>query len=280
MQLRAKMNRLFKVLAMLFSNPVGLVKNIYSRIRKTPLKGKVNGVNFLFDFSYDPAMREMYCGTYENETVNALRKFLKKGDTFVDVGANIGYISSYALGLVGKSGKVYSFEPVPGYFMRLAAVAQDNNEYDLTINNIALGEKEGKAEISVTNVGNIGWNTMVPKLMSDETTKEKISVPVQRLDDYIFKNNIDNIALIKIDTEGFEFPVLKGLSEYFRKAKSKPAIICEIGPVAYKYLGYTLQQLKDYLTEHKYSAYALDGKNIVDVASLTETNCVLMIPEP
>jgi len=104
------------------------------------------------------------------------------GDVFVDVGANIGYISAIALGLVGQSGVVHSFEPVPDYFMRLKNIPAANRGYRHIVNQCALGERDGSAKIAVTNTSNIGWNTMVPKFMSAETTKEKIEVPVKRLD--------------------------------------------------------------------------------------------------
>lgn len=149
---------------------------------KSPVKKKVNGILFEFDFDYDPTVKAMYHGTYELSTVAAMQTFLKRGDTFIDVGANIGYLSVIALGLVGKEGQVHSFEPVPAYCEKLRRVAQENREYRLAVNQCALGEKEGTAEIAVTRLANIGWNTMVPSFMDEQARKETLTIDVYRLD--------------------------------------------------------------------------------------------------
>jgi len=77
---------------------------------KTTCK-KINGVWFRFDFDLDPRIKKMYLGEYETETVETMKKLLRQGDVFIDVGANIGFLSAVAAGLVG--GQIHSFEPVP-----------------------------------------------------------------------------------------------------------------------------------------------------------------------
>ena len=225
-------------------------------------------------------MKSMYLGTYEIETVEAMKKILKKGDTFIDVGANIGYLSTIALGLVGKRGHVHSFEPVQEYFLRLKDIALLNKGYRFIVNNCALGEIEGTDKIAVTNLQNIGWNTMVPHFMSCQTTKQIQEVSVRRLDSYIEERALNNIELVKIDTEGFEFPVLKGLSKYFETSEYRPAIICEIAPGAYSLLGYQLLELLQYMDEFKYSAFKLSNpKKRIDVLELQSTTNVLFLSQ-
>ena len=63
-------------------------------------------------------------------------KYLKEGDTFIDIGANVGYISVFAMGLVGKTGSVHSFEPVPQYFNRLKIIKEDNPGYNFYLNEL------------------------------------------------------------------------------------------------------------------------------------------------
>src|SRR5882762_4798355 len=57
--------------------------------------------------------RWMWAGAYERELVRLMKRTLKSGMTVLDVGANIGYFSALASGLVGNSGQVYAFEPMP-----------------------------------------------------------------------------------------------------------------------------------------------------------------------
>lgn len=280
-------NRFKRVIYMLAHDPKQFFLRLRAKIRspfilrKTPFeKALIRGGVFRFDFNYDPQIKPMYLGIYETETIEAMKRILKEGDTFIDVGANIGYLSTIALGLVGKSGNVHSFEPVLGHFLRLKDTAALNSKYNLIVNRCALGEFEGTGKIAVTNLQNIGWNTMVPDLMTKETTKEIQEVPIRRLDDYIREKALKNIALIKIDTEGFEFPVLKGISRYFENCGILPAIICEIAPSAYPLLGYQLRQLSEYMKKFDYDAFELNKPSKrIDITKLESTNNVLFLSQ-
>ena len=191
----------------------------------------------------DRNIRKMYFGCHELEVVSVMDRVLQKGDVFVDVGANIGYLSAYAAGIVGTSGQVHAFEPVPEYFDRLRSVSDANPDYDIKVNQCALGERSGNEEIAVTSRRNIGFNTMVPGMMGPERTRYSVKVPVARLDDYIQSHVPRKISLIKIDVEGFESLALKGLSKYFPTADPLPVIVCEIIPDTYPILEFSLQML-------------------------------------
>ena len=77
---------------------------------------KINGVTFVFDFDLFHATPTYFLGTNQISITKTLVKFLKKGDIFIDVGANIGYFSAVGAGLIGKKGEVHCFEPVPHFF--------------------------------------------------------------------------------------------------------------------------------------------------------------------
>lgn len=68
--------------------------------------------------------------------------------------------------------------------------------------------------------------------------------------------------MIKIDVEGFEFPVLKGVSDFLRNAHHRPAILCEIGTEVCKLLGYQLKDLFDYMKEFGYMSFDLNNKRL------------------
>jgi len=222
----------------------------------------------------------MYLGAYEIEIVEAMRKILKSGDTFIDVGANIGYLSTVALGIVGKIGQVHSFEPVAQYFSKMKDALLLNPGYNFFVNQCALGELEGVTKISVTNLRNIGWNTIVPNFMPENTLKEVQEVRIRRLDGYINEKGLSNVRLIKIDTEGFEFPVLRGLRNYLKSCHIMPKIICEIVPSAYPLLGYQLNQLSGYMEEFNYKAFDLgDLKKNIDIPRLNKITNVLFCPK-
>jgi FkbM family methyltransferase len=238
---------------------------------------RVNNIRFQIDPSVAPVMKDMCYGFYETEITTLLKKYVREGDICIDVGANIGYISAFILGLVGKTGVLHSFEPVPEYCDRLKKVQQDNPEYHLVVNAAALGETEGTSKICVTSRDNIGWNTMVPNFMSKATIKEELDIPVKRLDDYIRSNELTKIRLIKIDTEGYESLVLKGLSSFFEQSNDKPILIVEIVPNAYPKLGTSLSELADYMDRHGYCSYNTETQRKADIRTLKSAANILYL---
>ena len=120
-----EVNGLRRKLSLLRRHPRWAIAEAAGRLRTrfAPRTGKRTGrigpIQFEFDFDLGPGVRKMHAGAYEIEIVALLRELLRPGDTFVDVGANIGYLSCVAAGLVGPSGRVISFEPAPGCFSRL-----------------------------------------------------------------------------------------------------------------------------------------------------------------
>lgn len=117
---------------------------------------------------------------------------------------------------------------------------------------------------------------MILDTLHEHIPRETIEVPIKRLDDYIKKRNLEKISLIKIDVEGFEFPVLKGLKNYFEITRDRPMIICEIVPSAYPALGESRLQLIEYMKSYGYWAYnIMNPKLKVDITKLKEgTNII------
>jgi FkbM family methyltransferase len=236
----------------------------------------IRGIRFECDFALDPRVGDMFLSAYEPDEIAVLERYLKAGDVFVDVGANIGYLTAVGASLVGPTGQVHSFEPVPDYSSRLESLRAANPQYEINVNAMALGEHEGTAEIAQAPKGNIGWNTMVPGMLPGET---RHSVPVQRLDRYLSQRGIKRVALIKIDTEGFELPVLRGASGFLDSATPRPPVLCEVAPGAYPLLGSSVAELFDYMAGYGYAASDVEGGGRpVRGESLTETTNVLFVP--
>lgn len=253
-----------------------IIKSILTPVPKYPVVRKINNtINFIYDFQLDPQIRQMYAGIYQSEILNVMKKNLIQGDIFIDVGASIGYMSAFCASLVGKRGEVHLFEPVPSYFDKLSKWVNLNKGYKFFLNNFALGESQGIAQIKISDLQNLGWNTMVPGWMKPHTIKKTLEVNVIRLDDYIFENNIKEISLIKIDVEGYEYPVLKGLTKFFSGTEKKlPLIIIEISPTACFQLGYKMRDLEFFMSKYHYKSFTLSGFRI-DLKKLENTTDIL-----
>jgi FkbM family methyltransferase len=173
-------------------------------------------------------LRAMFTGSYDITLCDFLRKNLREGDIMLDVGSNVGYIAAIAASCVGTSGQIHGFEPLPQCFERLVMLEGLNPKYDFRFNNVALGETEGMVPISFEPEGEARNASLVPGKICSNT----IQVPVKRLDDYIFANipSPERIKVVKIDVEGFELPVLRGMEQFFARTRYRPHLVCEIKP--------------------------------------------------
>ena len=239
---------------------------------------RINNILFEYDLGDYRGTAPMYFGSYAPLVVDAMKRYLTPGDTFIDVGANIGYLSAIAAGLVGERGQVHSFEPVPAYFDRLNRLAQLNPEHSIIVNSCAAGDKPDTCTIYVTREP--GQNTLVRSYKSEVEIVATLEVPVVRLDSYIDTHHIDRVALIKIDAEGFELPVLRGLGGYFEKSAWRPPIICEIAPRAYPLMGLSVHELAAFMSGFGYTPRDLiDGVRPLNLSAIKHVEDVLFVAE-
>lgn len=243
-----------------------------------PARRRIRNIIFECDLADYRGTAPMYFGSYAPLVVEAMKRLLRPGDIFIDVGANIGYLSAVAAGLVGPKGAVHCFEPVPAYFARLQRLAALNPDYSIAPNACAAGDTPGVSTIHITHEP--GQSTLVLGYKATPQICSKLEVPVVRLDSHIESHAIGHPALIKIDVEGFELPVLRGLEGYFRKSKHRPPIICEIAPRAYPLLEHSLADLARFMAAYGYSACDLiDGKTPVDLCAINHVEDVLFVAE-
>lgn len=181
----------------------------------------------------DFAIRALVFGCCEFDVQEVLRRFLKPGDTFVDVGAQIGYFTALGADLVGEAGQVHCFEPEPSCQQYLQRVASLNPRHRIVVNCCGCAEAEGLLPLHVTEFPHLSSHTFIPEFATAHGApiKKKVEVPVIRLDNYIRTNNLTNISLIKVDVEGFEGHVLRGLEHYFADTGERPAILVEMEPL-------------------------------------------------
>lgn len=145
-------------------------------------------------------------GERDHELQAFIRRRLSKGNTFVDVGANVGVYSAFASKLVGKMGRVLAIEAHPITYRYLTDNLARNEFDNVEAVNCAAGDLPGQLRIAMTerNAGETHIATGI---------EDGVVVPVERLDDLLPKHGIDQVDYLKIDVEGFELPVLRGACE-------------------------------------------------------------------
>ena len=161
-------------------------------------------------------------GRFEFGTEDYFRSIIKDGMNVLDIGANLGIYTLHAL----KAGcNVYSYEPTPRVFNILV----DNvgiNGFEPTgrahIYDLAVSDKEGEVDLAVYNTRN-GHNSIFPRDANDEIIK----VRTVSLDAHL--KDLDHIDVVKIDVEGAEPLVIRGMREIITKNPGMK-IIMEFAP--------------------------------------------------
>lgn len=276
---------LARAIDVMTSNPGLFCQGIWARLRSLqslPVRNNqimVNGVCVPYHSEFDSYYHKLYFGSRDVAIRSIMRKYLHRGATFIDVGANIGRLSAIALGLVGHDGQVHSFEPVPRYYKLLEELAIANPEHNFFGNHCAAGDQAGRATIDVSRT-NIGMNSLVPDFLTPDDQSDSVEVKIIKLDDYLEEKKLQQIALIKIDTEGYEFPVLKGLRRFFTETTQRPAIICEIGLDAYPKLNLSLESFYEYMAGFGYHSYSMiNRKQRVELRKMSESTDVLFLSD-
>jgi len=208
---------------------------------------------------------------YELHTLQLLQQLLRPGDTFVDVGANIGHLTLTAASHVGRTGSVISYEPNPSVFARLKHHVRSNGLNELVaIHNLALGAATTIRNLTVPTEGTGG--ATLGKLGSEYSgaISTQYQVQVARGDDLC--KDIDHPLTIKIDVEGFECAVIMGLTGTI--ARLLPAILVEAWPEHLANCGSSVEELFALSRDLGYNIYALRTPS--RVRGLTRTSRLIL----
>jgi len=165
-------------------------------------------------------------GVYEFAASKLVREYLKAGDVFVDIGANIGYYTVIAGKAVGAAGRVYAFEPSPRIRARLERNVRLNGMAHVQVRGEAVTAQSGVVTlVEPQGLGNDGLAFV--DLSGAHGGVEVCSI---RLDDFSELTE-SKPALLKIDVEGGEPAVFEGASRFFGGADA-PSILFESFEIA------------------------------------------------
>jgi FkbM family methyltransferase len=189
----------------------------------------------------------------------------------IDVGAHVGDVSQHLL----KAGYyVYAFEPYPSSHARL--VQRINGATGFRAFNMALGSASGEASLHVvvdsTDDRRFGdasvFNSLAPHGMPEGLSfSDSVSVPVTTLDDLHRQGMLPaDVSLVKIDTEGFDLEVIRGMGEH-RYAVVVAEYWDQRIPFAAEGLQYTLDSLVCEMRQREYFwyivVYRVWGENVL-----------------
>jgi FkbM family methyltransferase len=226
------------------AKPLGLADRHYSK--------KLHGC---FYMNLNPGehiqQQLLWYGHYEKEIGDLLLAVLGPEDVFLDTGANIGYFS--LLAAAKKPGaKIFAFEPSSLAFEKLKQHIRENNFQNIMAIQAAAGDDESEADLFLSAPENSGMSSLA-KPENYMGRHEKVSVI--RIDDWFHQVRLKKISVVKIDVEGFELAVLKGMQKVIQDFQ--PLIISEINQQTLSAFGCNPQDIFTFMGKQGYEKFVL-----------------------
>lgn len=170
-------------------------KGVYLQLSKYPI----------YDFSYTQ---------YENRfnTIFGRKYDLKAGDTVIDIGAGIGAELPFYIRKIGKAGAICAIEASPDSFEKLQVLCAHNPMGPkVSLHNIAISDKSGSVWMEETDLY---------RANQINTKKQGIEVTAITLNQFVKEQNIEKVNLLKMNIEGAELQVIKGMDEIVGKVEN------------------------------------------------------------
>jgi FkbM family methyltransferase len=188
---------------------------------------------------------------YEPYMAQAIEENLRAGDTFWDIGANIGWFSLVASKIVGPNGRVFSFEPSPDVFNLLSA--NTRGQHSIRIIQCGVGNDDAVTAFAShgpsSSASFVEEVTKINQRYLPEAPIRKVEVNIRKVDTLV--KQLGPPRVIKIDVEGFELEVLKGATGLLSTAR--PILIMEIHPPQLNLSGGSEALLFQLLRGHGYA---------------------------
>jgi FkbM family methyltransferase len=199
---------------------------------------------------------------HEEVTTVLFKKNVKEGDTVVDLGANIGYFTLLSAKLVGKTGRVYSFEPETVNYNYLKKNIELNGYDHVSVFQKAVGEEPGTVKLYICSY-DTGHHTInqydgIEDYKPDlsDGSKEYIEVEKVTLDGF-FKDKDRPVNVIKMDIEGAELLALSGMDHTIRKNDDIKMFI-EFFPFLIRKMGSSPEEfIRRLLEDYRFSMFVI-----------------------
>lgn len=202
-----------------------LAKPLARRLYRAVVYGYSVWVSWRYGWEFPKGVPEQFrigfvLGTWECATRNILERELFDGAVFVDIGANVGYYTRLAAEITGLTGKVFAFEPEPqNFFSMMHNVRRYNN---VSVFPVALWSESGLRRLYVSTYS--GCHSLV-RGNDGSLGDGYVWVPTITFDQFVGTVGLSKIDLVKIDAEGAEPLILRGMAETLRRGLIKSLVV-------------------------------------------------------
>jgi FkbM family methyltransferase len=199
-------------------------------------------------------------GIFEGPETAFVGRLLAPGMTVLDLGANQGYYTLLASRTVGKSGRVFSFEPSPRERKALALHKRLNRCKNVTLVDFAVGAEERDIDLYVVRGHETGCNSLRPPIAMSES--KPVRVKMIRLDDWLQRERVSRVDFIKLDVEGGEFDALKG-AEALLERRPRPVLMIEVQDLRTRPWGYRAREIIEHLNRKEFHWFRVNADGAV-----------------
>jgi len=190
-----------------------------------------------------------------NPDAHAFLQLIQNGDSVLDIGANVGIYSELFARVVGPTGRVIAFEPVPTTFAqlqkRLAGFPQ------ITLHQLAVSNQPGDVVLNLPGEDS-GQASLKPHHQASWSEPKNVQQHHARaitLDRWAEEAGWLKIDFIKLDIEGAELLALRGSSQLVHR--NQPMLFIEVWQDWLVDFGFKPQDLADWLLAHNYDCFAV-----------------------
>lgn len=207
----------------------------------------------------------MLLDRYESGTTHLLERVVKPRMTVLDVGAHVGYFALLAARLVGSGGAIFAFEPDPSNFELLQRNIALNSYVNVSILQKAVAECSGPMRLFLDGKGSdrnsLVWNN------KSRFGQCAVEVETVSLDEFLEARDIRRVDFLKIDAEGAECAILRGMRRSLQSGKIL-RMIFEFAPAACEAADILPEEFLGQLTDSGFHLYQIEmSGDLVPVSS-------------
>jgi len=244
------------------------LRNITNWIIKKLLPKKVKiGKYFLFLNPNDPVVSgAIFFNVYEKSESQFIKSICFEGMNILDIGANIGYYTALFSQLAGDKGSVIAIEPDLESYKYLSRSINSFNYKNVLSFHLAASDIKQKLPLFISKE-NRGDN----RLYSTNQKRNSIMVDCLTVDELLEENKMENLDLIKIDVQGYEPKVLKGMLNIVRSSK-KLIVLSEFWPKGILQAGESPKEFLTMLRKMQFQLFELKKNGFLVFLKPSEDN--------
>lgn len=245
----------------------------FHKLFNYPFKYKLANKKLIQIYPKGQITEALFHRYFENLEISIFQRFLKENMTMVDVGANIGFYSLIASKYLKESElKIFSFEPSLSTFNILSKNLTLNKSSNVKTFNIGIGEKDEENILFLNQNKGDAENFIIPNEIKSETLFESNfeKILIKTLDNFYENKILTNVDFVKIDTEGYEYFVLKGAKKLIQ-ANKNIVILLECTKEGTERVGVNQYMVYDLLKSYGLNIYVIKNNEWVSDIELVKS---------